>query len=189
MLIEESFTVREEVQQVWAFLRDIKGPSTCIPVCEGVETLDNKTFYVTVKAKVSYIPVMFRVKTVVEEETPPYRLVSSSKGEESGKAGYLSQKNTLELNVLPTGETEVFYCSEVSISGRLATFGQRVIRAKARELAEEFAGNVKDRLEGMTVDFPEPEGASEEKGKGVLSRLFAWIQRLWKRLFIHQSGT
>lgn len=180
MLIEESFTVKEDIQQVWAFLRDVRRSSACIPGCDGVEITDDRTFHVTVKAKVSYIPVTFRVRMVLEEESPPYRLVSSSKGEEEGKAGYLSQKNTLELKALPTGETEVFYRSEVSISGRLATFGQRVIRAKARELAEEFAANVKARLEEALA--APSEKVLEEKPRGIWSRLFARIQRLWKRL-------
>lgn len=181
MLIEESFTVKEDIQQVWAFLRDVRRSSACIPGCDGVEITDDRTFHLTVKAKVSYIPVTFRVRMVVEEESPPYRLISSNKGEEEGKAGYLSQKNSIELKALPSGETEVLYRSEVSISGRLATFGQRVIRAKARELAEEFAGNVKARLEG-TSQLPSSD-SSEKEGKGILLRLQAWICRMWKRIW------
>lgn len=180
MLIEESFTVKKGIEGVWAFLRDIERASRCIPGCDGIEILDGRTFYVTVKAKVSYIPVTFRVKTVVEEENPPTRLSSTSKGEEKGKAGYLSQKNTLELRALSASETEICYRSEVSITGRLATFGQRVIRAKSRELAEEFARNIKARLEG-TAEVP-PEETAGGQGRGILGRLLAWIQGQWKRL-------
>ncbi|MBI2876440.1 MAG: hypothetical protein HYY20_06125 [Candidatus Tectomicrobia bacterium] len=180
MLIEESFTVKKEIEGVWAFLRDIERASRCIPGCDGIEILDGRTFYVTVRAKVSYIPVTFRVKTVVEEETPPTRLSSTSKGEEKSKAGYLSQKNTLELRALSANETEICYRSEVSITGRLATFGQRVIQAKSRELAEEFAQNLKAQLEG-TAEFPAEEVRSGQ-GRGVLGRLLAWIRGLWRRL-------
>lgn len=180
MLIEESFTVKEGIERVWAFLRDIEKASRCIPGCDGVEVSDGRTFYVTVKAKVSYIPVTFRVKTVVEQENPPTRLYSTSKGEEKGKAGYLSQKNTLDLRAISAGETEICYRSEVSITGRLATFGQRVIGAKARELAEEFAQNVKAHLEGMAEVHPEETGGGQ--GRGIPGRLLAWVQRLWKRL-------
>jgi len=172
VLVEESFRVQENIQNVWAFLRDIDKASSCIPGCAGIEYLDDKNFLVTAKAKVAYLPVKFRVKVTILEETPPFSLSSVSKGEEDGKAGYFSQKNTLKLTEISPRETEIYYRSEVSISGRIATFGQRIIMAKTREMADEFAKNVKNALEGIPV---------EEK-RGLWSRLRSWFQRVWQKI-------
>jgi carbon monoxide dehydrogenase subunit G len=171
VLIEESFQVKENIQKVWAFLRDVEKASNCIPGCEGIECLDQNNFLVTAKAKVAYLPVKFKVKVTVLEETPPFYLSSVSKGEEYSKAGYFSQKNTLRLTEISPQETEIYYRSEVSISGRIATFGQRIIMAKTREMADQFARNVKNAIEEIPV----------EKKISLWNRLGTWLQRVWQK--------
>ena len=51
------------------------------------------------------------------------------------------------FNALSEDETEITYQSEVSIVGKLATFGDRILKAKAKEVGKEFADAVKKRLE------------------------------------------
>jgi carbon monoxide dehydrogenase subunit G len=41
---------------------------------------------------------------------------------------------------------EISYRSNVSLVGRLATFGERIMRAKAKELEREFTENLQQKL-------------------------------------------
>jgi carbon monoxide dehydrogenase subunit G len=172
VLVEESFKVKEDIQKVWAFLRDIDKASSCIPGCERIEALDEKNFLVIARAKVAYLSVKFKIKVTILEENPPFYLSSVSNGEEDGKAGYFSQKNTLKLTEISPSETEIYYRSEVSISGRIATFGQRIIRAKTQEMADEFAKNIRNAIEGIPA---------EEK-IGLWSRLVIWFWRVCQKV-------
>ena len=55
MLIEETFAVRAPIEKVWDFLMDPDASGPCVPGCEKVEVLDDKTYRVRVKTKISFI--------------------------------------------------------------------------------------------------------------------------------------
>ena len=64
-----------------------------------------------------------------------------TEGVDRGIAGRVKQRQTFLL--APDGDgTRVHITTEVSISGRFATFGQRVIASQADTFADEVAANV-----------------------------------------------
>ncbi|MBA7682824.1 hypothetical protein ES703_91179 [subsurface metagenome] len=52
----------------------------------------------------------------------------------------------VDLKETSPGEVEVAYKSNVMIVGRLATFGERIMRAKAKKVGEELIQNLENRL-------------------------------------------
>jgi carbon monoxide dehydrogenase subunit G len=147
MLIEEKFSVKSPVQKVWNSLLDPEIVGHCIPGCETVEPVNDKEYNSIIKAKVGFITARFKVRTVIEEIVP-YRLIrTTGEGNELRKLGHFRQKTTINFTELSENETEVSYSSDVSIVGKLATFGDRILRAKARELGKEFVDAVKRKIE------------------------------------------
>ncbi len=147
MLIEERFTVKSPVDKLWNSLLDpaIIGP--CIPGCEKVEPINDKAYDSIIKAKVGFITVRFKVRTVIEEMILHQLIRTVGEGSEMRNLGFFRQKTRINFNALSEDETELSYQSEISIVGKLATFGDRILRAKAREVGKEFADAVKKRLE------------------------------------------
>ena len=147
MLIEERFTVKSPVDKLWDSLLDpaIVGP--CIPGCEKVEPINDKAYDSIIKAKVGFITVRFKVRTVIEEMILHQLISTVGEGREMRNLGFFRQKTRINFNALSEDETELSYQSEISIVGKLATFGDRILRAKAREVGKEFADAVKKRLE------------------------------------------
>jgi carbon monoxide dehydrogenase subunit G len=147
MLIEERFTVKSPVDKLWDSLLDpaIVGP--CIPGCEKVEPINDKAYDSIIKAKVGFITVRFKVRTVIEEMIHHKLISTVGEGSEMHSLGFFRQKTRINFNALSEVETELSYHSEVSIVGKLATFGDRILKAKAREIGKEFADAVKKRLE------------------------------------------
>jgi carbon monoxide dehydrogenase subunit G len=147
MLIEEKFTVKSPVEKLWDSLLDpaIVGP--CIPGCEKVEPISDKEYDSIIKAKVGFIAVRFKVRTVIEEIIPHQLIRTVGEGNELRNLGFFKQKTRINFNSLSEDETELTYQSEVSIVGKLATFGDRILKAKAKEVGKEFADAVKKRLE------------------------------------------
>ncbi len=147
MLIEEKFSVKSPVQKVWNSLLDPEIVGHCIPGCETVEPINDKEYNSIIKAKVGFITARFKVRTVIEEIVP-YRLIrTAGEGNELRKLGHFRQKTIINFTELSENETEVSYSSDVSIVGKLATFGDRILRAKARELGKEFVDAVKRKIE------------------------------------------
>ena len=147
MLIEERFTVKSPVDKLWDSLLDPAIIGSCIPGCEKVEPINDKAYDSIVKAKVGFITVRFKVRTVIEEMILHQLIRTVGEGSEMRNLGFFRQKTRINFNALSEDETELSYQSEISIVGKLATFGDRILRAKAREVGKEFADAVKKRLE------------------------------------------
>ncbi len=147
MIIEDKFSVKAPIQKLWDSLLDPQIIGPCIPGCEAVEPLNDREYDSVIKAKVGFIAVRFKIKTVIEEIVP-YRFIRTvGKGNEQKKLGHFKQKTEINFNKLSENETELSYRSDVSIVGKLATFGDRILRAKAKEIGKQFAEAVKKRLE------------------------------------------
>jgi carbon monoxide dehydrogenase subunit G len=149
MLIEGKFTLDAPIQQVWDFLLDPETLITCIPGAEKMEAIDDRTYESIVKQKVGPISVTFRFTTNLVEMDPPRYLKATGTGEEVHKAGTFSQRTTVNLTEVSENSVEVSYSSNVSLVGRLATFGDRIMRAKAKEMGEEVTKNFEERLKSQ----------------------------------------
>ena len=147
MLIEERFTVKSPVDKLWDSLLDPAIIGSCIPGCEKVEPINDKAYDSIIKAKVGFITVRFKVRTVIEEMILHQLIRTVGEGSEMRNLGFFRQKTRINFDALSEDETELSYQSEISIVGKLATFGDRILRAKAREVGKEFADAVKKRLE------------------------------------------
>jgi carbon monoxide dehydrogenase subunit G len=151
MLMEGKFTMKAPIQEVWNFLLEPGTLVSCIPGAEKVEAIDDKTYDMIVKQKVGPISVKLKFNTVIAEIKPPTYLKAVGRGGDVGKAGTFTQETIVNLKEIAKGETEISYTSNVSIVGRLATFGERIMRAKAKSVSEQFTQNLQEKLESRTT--------------------------------------
>ncbi len=146
MLISETFSVAIPIKILYEFLLDAKQVGLCIPGCESVEIVGENEYDSIIKAKVGIISTKFKVRTLIEETVPNRLIRTVGHGKEQRNLGQFKQKTEIKLKSLSENETEVSYQSEVSIVGRLATFGDRIMKSKAKTLGKEFADAVKSKL-------------------------------------------
>jgi carbon monoxide dehydrogenase subunit G len=148
MLIEGKFVVKVPIEKAWNILLSPETLASCIPGCEKMEAVDEKTYACVIKQKVGPISVRFKFTTTLTEVNSPIFLKMVGTGADIGKAGLFSQETTVNLKEFAENETVVSYQSEVRIVGRLATFGDRIIRAKAEQVGREFTQNLNKRISG-----------------------------------------
>jgi len=67
-------------------------------------------------------------------------------GEDVAKLGHVKQRSVVDLKEVSPGEVEIKYKTDMSIVGKLAMFGDRVMRAKAKQVEEEFTKALQDWL-------------------------------------------
>jgi carbon monoxide dehydrogenase subunit G len=151
MLLEGKFTLKAPIQEVWDFLLKPETLASCIPGAEKMEAIDDKTYESVVKQKVGPISVKFKFTTKITEVDPPRHLKAVGQGADIAKAGTFSQETTVDLTEISNDEVEVSYTSNVSLVGRLATFGERIMRAKAKSVGEEFTRNLQEKLKSRTT--------------------------------------
>lgn len=149
MLMEGKFTIKAPIQKLWDTLLDPETLLSCIPGAEKIERIDEKTFDCMVKQKVGPISVKFKFKSVLSKVEPPTHIEVDGEGEDIGKAGHFVQKSVVDLRETSGGEVEVSYKTEATIVGKLAMFGDRIMRAKAKKVEEEFTKALQERLKRL----------------------------------------
>ena len=149
MLIEGKFTLEAPIKKVWDSLLDPVILASCIPGTEKMELIDDKTYESVVKQKVGPISVKLKFTTTLTEVEPPRYIKAVGRGADITKAGTFTQETMVNLTEVSNDGVEVSYSSNVSLVGRLATFGERIMRAKAKSVGEEFTRNLQEKLKSV----------------------------------------
>jgi len=146
MLMEGKITLKAPIQKVWDTLLDPKTLLSCIPGAEKIERIDERTYDCVVKQKVGPISVKFKFKSTLTKVEPPTHLEVEGEGEDIAKAGHFVQKSVVDLRETSSGEVEVHYKTDATVVGKLAMFGDRIMKAKAKKVEEEFTGALQEKL-------------------------------------------
>jgi len=149
VIIEGHLTLKAPIQKLWDTLLDPETLRECIPGAEKIERLDERTYDCTVKQKVGPISVRFKFKNSLTKVEPPTHLEMEGEGEDIGKAGRFVQRTSIDLKENEAGEVEVSYRCKANIVGKLAMFGDRIMRAKAKKVEREFTEALKKKLKSV----------------------------------------
>ena len=150
--------MKAPIQEIWDFLLKPEILAYCIPGCQKMEIIDDKTYFSMVKQKVGPISVTFKFTTSLIEVNPPFHLKTVGKGSAMSNLGNFSQQTEVNLKEIMQGEVELSYKSNISVVGKLATFGERVMRAKAKEVGNEFSRLLQEKLESLYLAGAIKEG-------------------------------
>jgi len=148
MILEGKFILKAPIQKLWDTLLLPETLKACIPGAEKIEKIDEKTYDCVIKQNVGPISVRFKFKTTLTKTEPPTHIEMEGEGEDIGKAGHFTQKTWIDL-VEKDEEVELSYKCDASIVGKLAMFGDRILRAKARKVEAEFTEALKDKLKAV----------------------------------------
>ncbi len=146
MLIAGKFNLKAPIQKVWDLTLQPGTLAACIPGAEKIVAVDDKTYDCVVKQSVGPISVKLQFQVKITEQDPPKYVKAVGRGEALGKMGTFNLVMEVHLNQTTPEEVEVDYTTDVNIVGKLATFGERIMRAKAKSVGEEFTKNLQQKL-------------------------------------------
>jgi carbon monoxide dehydrogenase subunit G len=146
MRIEGQFTIEAPIQTVWDSLLDPQTLGSCVPGAEKMDVIGENTYESVVKQRVGPFKVTLKFTTKLTEVRPPNYIKAEGRGADITKLGNFSTEMEVNLNETSPNNVEVAYVADVSLVGKLATFGERIMRAKAKEVGDKFTENLRDRL-------------------------------------------
>jgi len=149
MILEGKLYLKAPIQILWDNLLAPETLQSCIPGAEKIEKVDDKSYDCQIKQKVGPISVRFKFTNILTRMDVPNRIEMQGEGEDIGKAGRFSQKTSIDLREMDDGQVEISYRCDAKIVGRLAMFGDRIMRAKAKSVEAEFTKALKERLETL----------------------------------------
>lgn len=137
---------------VWAALNDPDVLARCIEGCERLERLEDGRLAGVVQAKVGPVRAAFKGEVTISDvvEGERYRLSGEGKG---GVAGFAKGAADVSLTDAEGG-TLMRYTVDVTVGGKLAQLGARLIDATAQAYAQSFFERLRSEIEA-------PGGAPE----------------------------
>lgn len=160
MKIQETFEVDAPSDRVFSFLVDPERVVRCLPGAELLEAEDERTFRGRVRVKVGPVTGSFEGRAEFTElDEAERRVRMKGSGQEKGGGGSASMTMSSQVVELPDGGSEVRVDVDVDVVGKLVQFGRGMIEQVSRQMFQQFAGCVAERLAA-------PEGA-EASGSGA----------------------
>ena len=145
----------------WAFLQDIEAVAACMPGANIVERIDPSHFKGTVSVKVGPASMAFRGTIElrdVDAATRSLRLIS--KGTDSTGSSGASMDLLARIDAVDAHTSTLVGTSAVSMSGRAATFGGRMLNTVADQVLEQFADNFALRVAALEAERATPAAAA-----------------------------
>jgi carbon monoxide dehydrogenase subunit G len=146
MRIEGGFTLKAPIDALFDFLLKPETILACLPGTESVKLLDETTYECIVKQKVGPISAKLKFVNRLTRVEKPTHIEIEGDGEDVTKLGHFKQRSVVNLKEISPGEVEIRYQTDVNIVGKLAMFGDRVMKALAKKVEEEFTTALRERL-------------------------------------------
>ena len=137
MQIDNDFTVRMPVDEVWKLFLDVERLAPCMPGAQLTE-IDGDEYKGIVKVKVGAVNAQYKGTVIFEEIIEKeHRLVLRAKGRETKGQGTANAAVTVCMTERGS-ETDVEVRSDLQIRGKVAQFGRGILVDVAEKLVDEF---------------------------------------------------
>jgi len=148
--LEKSYPMPASADTGWALLQDIEGVASCMPGAKITERVDPQHYKGTVSIKLGPANLSFRGEIEVKGIDAVARsLHLFAKGTDTTGGSAASMDLTARVEAVDAASCTLVGTSEVSMSGKAATFGGRVMGPVSDQILGQFAANFAARVQAM----------------------------------------
>ncbi len=185
--IEKTYPIPCSADVAWEFLQNIEAVAGCMPGAKITERLPAGVYKGTVTARVGPATMSFRGEVAVRDVDPAARsLRLLGKGTDSTGSSAATMELAARIEAVTDGSSNLVGKSEVTMSGKVAAFGGRMINTVADQLLKQFADNfarevaaIAAQRTGATAPAP-PRVARELNGLVLAWAVFkGWLRGLF----------
>jgi uncharacterized protein len=144
---KRTITVDAPIDDVWGLVDDVEAVAACIPGVSDLVMLDGQRFRCVLTQNVGAVTARFDLETTIEDVEPRTRVVAVSRGFDRKLASDVRSRQSFQFSEVPEGGTRVDVSAEYRITGRIATFGHRILTAKAEQLTMQTVERITRLLE------------------------------------------
>ncbi len=140
--LDKTFPMPSSPVIAWQFLQDVEAVAGCMPGAKLTEKLDETHHKGTVTVKLGPATMSFRGEVAVQDvdqATQSLRLIG--KGTDSSGNSGVSMNLLARIEAVDGGLSQLVGSSEVSVSGKAAAFGGRMMDSVADKILLQFADN------------------------------------------------
>lgn len=188
--LNRTFPLPASADAAWAQLQDIAAVAACMPGAKITERVDDTHYKGTVSVKLGPASLSFRGDIEVKSLDPSGRsLRLFAKGTDTTGGSGASMDMTARVELLGANSCNLVGESEVSMSGKAAAFGARMMGPVADQVISQFAANFAARLQAMPAQGAPAQAqaaaapAPEARPLNALSLMWALVKGWFRALF------
>jgi len=130
-------TVAAARDAVFKALSDAPFFASCIEGVRNLEAIDATHFSAILETHVAYLRFKFKAEVELTQLSPPELIEAKVEGTPLGIVGRLTAITTTRLSEI-SGQTTIHYSVDATITGKLGSMGQPVLKAKAKDMEKHF---------------------------------------------------
>ncbi len=166
--LEKTFPMPGSAQTAWTLLQDIEGVASCMPGARITERTDAQHYKGTVAVKFGPASMSFRGEVEVKAIDAASRTLRlMGKGTDSTGSSGASMDLTARIEAVSDSACNLIGNSEVSMSGKAAAFGGRMMNSVADQVLKQFADNFAAKVQALQASGPGGPSASTGEGGGA----------------------
>jgi uncharacterized protein len=142
MRIEGVISVTAPRAAVFRQLSDARFFASCIEGVQALTEIDPTHYSARFVTKISYLRFTFDVTVAMTKNVPPEAIEAAVQGTPLGVVGRLTATAATQLSERD-GQTDIHYAIDATLTGKLGSIGQPVLKVKAKEMEKQFAERLK----------------------------------------------
>ncbi len=186
--LEKSYPIDAPIGSAWELLQDIKSVAECMPGAAITEQIDDTNFKGTVKVKLGPTTASFKGDIEIKGlDAGSRQLQLYGKGTDVKGTSSAAMDLTATITENGPGACTLNGNSEVTVTGKMASFGGRMRSQVSDQILDQFAKNFNTRVvamgEGAAAEEATAQLAEQPKELNALALVWGMIVSFFKRLF------
>jgi len=164
---EKNLKLNQDPDMIWKCMIDPSFMVKSVPGAELTEQLDERNFKGKISIKIGPVTAKFNGEAEFTKlEESDYELTMEGKGLDTSGKGGANMTMNIKLSTLEEGGTEMQSSMSLSITGRLAQFGARMIVAVNNKMFDQWATSFTELLNEQTSSKDSEEKSTNQPDNG-----------------------
>jgi len=164
---EKNIKLNQDRDMIWKCMIDPSFMVKSVPGAELTEQLDERNFKGKISIKIGPVTAKFNGEAEFTKlEESDYELTMEGKGIDTSGKGGANMTMNIKLSTLEEGGTEMQSSMSLSITGRLAQFGARMIVAVNNKMFDQWAKSFTELLNEQTSSKDSEEKSNNQQDNG-----------------------
>ncbi len=146
--LEKSFEVPQGRDLVWEHLIDPEKVMDCVPGVSIDEKVGENHYKGQVGLKFGPIGAKYNADIIYDEiDVENHKIILNGNGVDAKGNGNAQMVMTMDLGEMDGGGSKLDAIMDVTINGKIAQFGSRLVQSVSNQLFKQFVTNFKKKLE------------------------------------------
>lgn len=151
MNVEGDINVAAPREQVFDRLSDARFFASCIEGVQDLTEIDATHYSALFATKIAYMRFNFKVNVEMTKASRPEVIEAKVEGTPMGVVGRLTATASTQFTERGD-ETGIHYLINATLTGKLGSVGEPVLRAKAKEMEKQFVQRLKAAFAGSATE-------------------------------------